>query len=451
MIPIEKSISLPLIALKSVMDYSYSGILVIDRNHRIIYINKWACEFLDLPMKECLNKLTTDYFPNSALVKAMEKGEFHKNRIGIRNNKTVVITRIPIYEHNKIIGAAALFQDVLHLQENEMEIRSMLANKGLLAKYNFSDIIYKSKIIADTINIAKTYAKTASTILISGESGTGKELFAQSIHNYSNRCNAPFVAINCATLPEAILESELFGYTEASFTGAKKGGKTGLFQQAHMGTIFLDEIAEIPPSVQAKLLRVLQERQIRPVGSDKVIPIDVRIISATNKDLFAEVRAGRFRLDLLYRINVLLLNIPPLRERREDIIEFANNYFTSRCPSLYKHNSSLINEVLKKLSNHDFLGNIRELENILERLSLILQNDDIYKDSASIMNNLIDVGLYQDDVSSQSNISTVIGNKEKQGLIDVLIRVNGSRAEACKELGISPATLWRKMKKHNIS
>lgn len=437
--------------LKIALDFSYSGVLVINKNHTIIYINHWASEFLDIPIEKSLYRKTTDFFPNSELVKVMESGEHQKNKVDIRNNKDVIVTRMPLYDGDEIIGAIALFQDVQHIQQNEMEIRSILTNKGFFAKYHFKDIIHSSKELEEAIETAKIYAQTSSSILIVGESGTGKELFAQSIHNCSERKDAPFVAINCATLPEGILESELFGYMEASFTGAKKGGKIGLFQHAHKGTLFLDEIGELPLIVQSKLLRVLQERQIRPVGSDKIIPIDVRIIAATNRNIFSEVQNGNFRLDLMYRLNVLNLCIPSLRERKDDIEVISKNYLSNRCPALYEKYKTLIQEILTKLTEYYFPGNIRELRNILERLSLILQHDITNNDVQSIINRIIDKQIYHTEENTDKSVFSIIENSEKQDIINVLLKVKGSRIDATKELGISNTTLWRKMKKHNIT
>ena len=442
---------LDLEVFKTVLNFSYSGIVVINKDKIIVNINKWAEEFLNMPIPEMLYKETTDFFPDSDLVKVLQTGEVHKNRLAIRNNKKIIINRIPIYSDNEIIGAVALFQDVNKIQENEMDIRNKIIDTGFFAKYNFDDIIHKSQNMADVIKIAKIYAKTSSAILINGESGTGKELFAQSIHNYSDRKDCPFVALNCTTLPESILESELFGYSEASFTGAKKGGKMGLFQQAHKGTIFLDEIGEIPLSVQAKLLRVLQEKQIRPIGSNKIIPVDVRIISATNKNLIEEVEKGNFRLDLMYRLNVLNLKIPPLRERKEDIILFSINYFTKINHASYSKNKKTIMNILDLLSNHDFPGNIRELENVLSRLTLLLEANLLKDDLNMVIDQLIDKYSSSSIQNINNNVSLTLENTEKQEIIDLLIQMKGSKNDVAKHMGISRSTLWKKIKKYNIN
>src|SRR5690625_3003716 len=199
------------------------------------------------------------------------------------------------------------------------EIRSELYQRRFFAKYQFDDIISRSDKMEQLITLAKAYAISESNILIYGESGTGKELIAQSIHNESKRRTGPFIAVNCAALPENLLESELFGYEDGAFTGAKKGGKPGLFEMAHGGTIFLDEVGDITPSLQARLLRVLQEKEVRRIGGERIISVDIRVLSATNKDLLASVEDGEFRRDLYYRLNVLHLYNLPLRERVEDI------------------------------------------------------------------------------------------------------------------------------------
>ena len=223
-------------------------------------------------------------------------------------------------------GALIFIKNVDRIMEEESRIRRDLVEKGLTAKYSFRDILGHSAAIRDNIRMAERYSKVNSNVLIIGETGTGKELFAHSIHQMSKRSRQPFVALNCAALPESLLESELFGYEAGAFSGAVKGGKMGLFELAHKGTIFLDEIGEIPIALQAKLLRVLQEKEIRRIGSTSVHPIDVRVISATNINIEEKIREGQFRSDLYYRLNLLDIYIPPLRERKEDIQELVDAY-----------------------------------------------------------------------------------------------------------------------------
>jgi transcriptional regulator with PAS, ATPase and Fis domain len=223
----------------------------------------------------------------------------------------------------------------------------------------------------ECIKLSKKVAKSDLTVLITGESGTGKELFAQSIHNASLRKNGPFVAINCAAVPESLLESELFGYESGAFTGARKEGKAGLFEQANMGTIFLDEIGDMPLTLQARLLRVLQERQVMRIGSDRLINVDIRIIAATNKNLIKMIEKGQFREDLFYRINVLPINIPPVRERKEDIIPLIKCYMER------KKDIKLSDEVVEVLMNYSWPGNIREIQNVASYINIMSNNEEV--------------------------------------------------------------------------
>jgi transcriptional regulator with PAS, ATPase and Fis domain len=242
----------------------------------------------------------------------------------------------------------------------------------LKSKYQFDDLIGRSQSFQNAKKLAERISVSQSSVLLIGESGTGKELFAHAIHNNSMRAYHPFVPINCASIPEQLLESELFGYEAGSFTGAKKGGKKGLFEAAKQGTIFLDEIGDMPLTMQSKLLRALQEKEIMPVGGQKAIPIDVRIIAATHRDLEKMVEEGEFRQDLYYRLNVIKIDIPPLRNRKGDIGLLANKLVKKLEKKFYRRGTVLSGEVLAKLQQHSWPGNIRELENVLERAINVL-------------------------------------------------------------------------------
>lgn len=434
--------------LKSVVDFSSNGVLIINSDSKIIYINDWAAKFLGLEgIDDMMYKKTTIFFPTSRLVKVMESGVEQRNVLDVRLGKHLVVSRLPIFSNNKIIGAVAIFQGVKEVQDNEMEIRKTLIQKGLTAKYSFEDILYKSKWMEKIIKTAKLYSETDLPILITGESGTGKELFAQSIHKNSSRRSAPFLAINCAALPESVFEAELFGYAEASFTGAQKGGKKGLFQQAHKGTIFLDEIGELPLPVQSKLLRVLEEKQVHPVGSDTLINIDVRVIVATNRDLIQEAEKGNFRLDLLHRLNTLTLSIPPLRHRSEDVEVLARNFLGKKYPKLYSENKVIVQQLLDQLKNHSLMGNVRELKNIIERFAILLNGGMISEDIDEVMRQVI----YQAQSHTNTDIAMQLEKEEIETIKNALISTKGNRAEAAKILGISESTLWRRIKKFNIS
>jgi transcriptional regulator with PAS, ATPase and Fis domain len=276
--------------------------------------------------------------------------------------------------------------------------------------------------------------------LITGESGTGKEMFAQSIHNLSERKNGPFVAVNCATIPENLLESELFGYEEGAFTGARKKGKAGLFTIAHKGTIFLDEITEMPPSLQARLLRIIQEKEVIPLGSEKIIPIDIRIIAATNKDLIAEVKKGNFRSDLYFRLSILNLKIPPLVARTGDISLLAD-HFTKIYSAKLNKNLKLTPKTFSLLEDYAWPGNIRELENIIERLCVISESRIRDEDLRAILTE-----LYGQEENSDRSIQQMT----RAHIQATLAACNGNRSLTAKKLGISRSSLWRRLKTHRV-
>jgi len=346
-------------ALKKVVKASTEGILLIDTEDEIVYCNSKAIQILGdrvgngIKLYECLDR---DMF------ELLESENFVQELIKI-DNEDVLVNKTVLYSLDEITGYYFSFNTVRNINEIRTDLSSHLREKGLFARYMFDTIVYKSEIMKICIDNAKKIALTDSTVLINGETGTGKELLAQSIHNYSKRSNKPFVAVNCAALPESLLESELFGYEGGAFTGSKKEGKLGIFEQANKGTIFLDEIGDMPLSLQARLLRVIQEKQIMRIGSNKVIDIDVRIITATNKILKHEVKKGNFREDLFYRLNVLPISIPPLRERPEDILVLFQHFIGA--------GSILTPEIKQHILNYSWPGNIRELKNVADYYKLM--------------------------------------------------------------------------------
>lgn len=361
---------------------------------------------------------------------------------------------IPVKIGDSIPGLVISFMNVTRIQQMEGRIRRQMSEKGLAARYTFQDIIHKSEALKRTIETAGRYAGVMSNILLVGETGTGKELFAQSIHNASARASSGFVAVNCAALPESLLESELFGYVEGAFTGSKKGGKMGLFELAHRGTLFLDEISEVPPAVQGKLLRVLQEREVRRVGGNTVISVDVRIIAATNKNLRKLVAEGKFREDLLYRLDVLRLYIPPLRKRREDIpmlFHYYLQYYSNRfgCPM-----PLLSGEAEQILVNYPFTGNIRELRNFAERLSVVHSGFMISGEDFTEILGQEDIdpadNREQDGETENPYRADGAGKQEKEYIQHMLSRHSYNRNETAKAMGIDRSTLWRKMKKYRL-
>lgn len=336
----------------SVINDSHSALIVTNEKYQLLFSNKKAKTLFNLKNDGTLVSLS-DLIDNNIVAKIKEE-VMPKSGI-IYHEIQYFVDKNPIMLLDEIMGYNIIFQNEKDLVDIEINAMKLLEKKGLYANYHFSDIVHESPLMKECINTAKTVALTDHTVLITGESGTGKELIAQSIHNYSQRRNMSFVAINCAALPESLLESELFGYEGGSFTGARKTGKLGLFEQANHGTIFLDEIGDISPQLQSRLLRVLQERQIMRIGSDRVIKINTRIIAATNKDLFSEVEKGNFRKDLFYRLNVITINIEPLRNRKEDILPLMSNFLDTK----YNQMTDLEK---KLLYTYSWPGNVRELE-----------------------------------------------------------------------------------------
>lgn len=346
--------------LQNVMESSAEGVVIVDNDYKIIYNNKKADDILNSQIQKG-KKL--DNYLTETICNIVKMGGFSQELIKI-NNEYILITKTIILSMDEIAGFYFNFNTAQNINESGTNLSTRLKKEGLYARYTFNDILHKTKIMEKCINVAKKVSKTNYTVLIMGETGTGKELMAQSIHNYSNRKNYPFVAINCAALPESLLESELFGYEGGAFTGSRSGGKIGLFEQANNGTIFLDEIGDMSFSLQTKFLRVLQEKQIMRIGSNTVIEINVRVITATNKDLIKEIKRNKFREDLYYRLNVFPIKLPPLRERKEDIFYIFSQFVQSDIKYLDEASAQV-------LCNHKWPGNLRELKNVADYFKLM--------------------------------------------------------------------------------
>lgn len=421
--------------LKTIIDFAHDGIIAVNEEGKISILNSSAKKVFNLKSDDVIGKSARDCIPNMAMDRVLKTGIPELGEIQDVNKNKVAANRIPIIVDGKTEGVVATFQDITQIQDLEKKIRANLARKGFTAKYNFNSIIYKSRSIGECIDIAKKYSSIESPVLILGQSGTGKELFAQSIHNMSSRRNGPFVAVNCSSFPESLLESELFGYAEGSFTGAKKGGKAGLFEQAHKGTIFLDEIGDLPFNFQARILRVLQEKEVMRIGDDKVIPIDIRVISATHKNIFEMIENGEFREDLFYRINVLPLEIPPLNERREDIPVLANFFLKHYSGKFSKLINNIEKDAMEYLYNYDYRGNVRELRGIVERSAALCSGNTIK----------IEDVRFKSRYKDQNELDGTIEYMENKYINKVLKQCNGNITAAAGVLGINRSTLWRKI------
>lgn len=430
----------------TIIDFVHDGVIAIDNSGYITVFNNASELITGYSKKEALGQKITEIIPETRLLGTLETEQQEIGDIQWLDDKTVIATnRVPVIVDGEIRGAVATYQDVTEVQKLEQKIRIRLSENGFIAQYTFDGIVHKSAVISECIKTAKKFAKYDASVLISGPSGVGKEQFAQSIHNASQRNNSPFVAINCAALPESLIESELFGYVEGSFTGAAKKGKAGLFEMAHGGTIFLDEISELPLALQGRLLRVLQEKQVMRIGDNKLIPVDVRIVCATNRDLRSLASQNLFRVDLYFRIAILGLFIPPLSERAEDI-ELLGTHFVEEYGRRYrKGRMTLAADALEYLRGYDYEGNVRELQGMIERAVVVCEGKIIGARDLLVT----PAGAHGTqtgwDNSSFSEGKT-LKSLESDYIDYVFKRTNGSIKESSAILGIDRTTLWRHIK-----
>ncbi|MED1782360.1 sigma 54-interacting transcriptional regulator [Brevibacillus fortis] len=425
------------IHIQAILDASHDGIIAVDRDSIIIGVNKNAMEILGLPGNIVGQKITR-YIPNSDMLRILATGKKEIGDIATILNRQIIINRLPIVVEGEIVGAVSTFKEITDIQKMEMRIRKQSMESGLEAKFRLEDIVGESPAIREAKEWAETFARTDATVLIQGETGTGKELFAQGIHLSSQRATGPFIPVNCAALPGNLLESELFGYEEGAFTGARKGGKPGLFELAHGGTLFLDEIGEMSIPIQALLLRILQEKKVRRISGERIVPVDVRIIAATNRDLERLVEEKQFRSDLYFRLNVLTLELPALRERIDDIPQLVASIIGEIKERENKRHLKVEEAVFHVLKQYDWPGNVRELRNVVERMVLLCKNEALSKeDAAFFAKKLYQRQSYRDQEEREAEV-----------IRKVLAETKGNKGEAAKILGMDRSTLWRKMKRY---
>ena len=416
--------------MKSLVNNTPDSLLIIDDKGKITAANHAASSFFRRP--DLVGMDAKELFPLE-IYSVCDDVEVVQT-IG---DQTVLITEHPVHIEGEKRATYVSLRLVEDIRRTEKKIRSKLQEKGLTAKYSFSDIVTEQVEMKQLVAKALRYAHVEGNVLLTGETGTGKELFVQSMHNASPRRDKPFVAVNCAALSEQLLESELFGYTEGSFTGAQKGGKTGLFELAQGGTIFLDEIGEMPIRFQAKLLRVIQEREIRKIGGDEFIPVDVRIMSATNQNIPDLIEKGLFRRDLYYRINLLTLHIPPLRERLDDIPAIFKRFVERKSKALNIVPPMVEKDALECLKGYSWPGNIRELRNVAERAVIFSSSNCITRDTLKE----IDVSVGEKKGSEEKKIP-LTSEELYRRYVESGLTLN----DFALSIGISRTTLWRKFK-----
>lgn len=443
---------------KAILEFSYDGIIALDNEGKITVFNKASEKISGWSAEQAIGQYITQIIPKAHCQKLLETGKAEIAELLEIGNSKVMANRVPILVDNVVEGVVTTFQEIERLQKLEGTMRRKLAERGFVAKYSFENILGNSPVIQEAINLAREYASVNSTVLIHGQTGSGKEMFAHSIHNASKRKNEPFVALNCAALPENLLESELFGYVEGAFTGARKAGKAGMFEMAHKGTLFLDEVGEMSPMLQARLLRVIEQGEVMRLGDSSIIPVDVRLITATHRNLKQMVKQSEFREDLYFRLNVLSLSVPSLRVRGKDILLIAFKFLKEFCFKRGKSVGKFSLEAERLLLTHSWPGNLRELRNAMERLALrpwkeeiqiedithaLLLSEEVPHINPSISEEHMDNQQKDNRDLRLSNQS--MSNVEKLIIQQVLEETGGNKTETARRLGISRTTLWRKL------
>ena len=437
----QEQLQIQLERYQNILDYTHDAIIAIDEKGRISTTNQIAEQMLQPAQPPFVGRPVEEVLPNTHMTNVLHTGEAEIGQMMNIHGTLVSTNRVPIRVGGQVKGVVATFQDIKTLQTAERNIRIKLHEKGLVAKYRFSDILGRSPAIRDAKRLSENFADAQFTVMLYGETGTGKEMFAQSIHNASPRRDGPFVAINCTALNRNLLESELFGYADSSFTGARRGGKAGLFETAHGGTVFLDEIGELPLEFQAPLLRVLQEKEVRRVGDDTVIPVDIRIIGATNRNLLQLVEEGKFRRDLYYRLNVLSVLVPPLRERGDDYLEIARCIYERVLPQHTEEEETVFLRVLDRCRSYAWPGNVRELTNLVERVSLLLHRGSREEEVVQLLN----VQWQETPPAAPLVPGSAPALLDREAVQEALRRNGGNLSRTAKTLGVSRSTLYRRL------
>ncbi len=450
--------------LASMMDRIFDPLpvplIMLDKDSKITMINQVFADFLGFSKDDIVGKpvLEVDKYSRFPYVFKTKKAEIAWKHT-FENGHTAIVHRLPVLDNKGEVKYAIgmvlfegieQFKDIItknKLLETELHLYKNQLKEMYGAKYSWDTIIGNSEKMSNAKFVGKRASSSISNVLILGESGTGKELFAHAIHNDSPRSFSPFVKINSAAIPSELLESELFGYDEGAFTGAKKGGKIGKFELANGGSIFLDEIGDMPLKMQAKLLRVLQEKEFERVGGNKVIKVDVRVIAATNKDLKKLINEGKFREDLYYRLNVMTIEIPPLKERYGDIEELVNLFLKKLSNQLGRYVTSISHKAMECLEGHSWPGNVRELENVLERAINLTDSD-------TILPVHLPVYLTQNTKIVMDGpirpLKEIIEDTEKEAIMMCLEYTEGNKLKTAKLLDISRSTLYDRMEKYGI-
>ncbi|HNI82332.1 MAG TPA: sigma 54-interacting transcriptional regulator [Rhodocyclaceae bacterium] len=434
------------------------GVVIVDRDARIVWMNdKYPRHLMVHDAADIIGRPVEEVIPNSLMRQVVSTGKPIMLDIMELGHESVVVMRLPVRdEHGDVIGGVGMviFDDARQLApvvSRFQSLRTELADtrrkldEARRSKYTFASFIGASPRCVAVKNKARRAARAASPVLILGETGTGKELLAHAIHAASPRAGGPFVAVNIAAVPETLLEAEFFGVAPGAYTGAERKGRSGKFELAQGGTLFLDEIGDMSPALQSKLLRALQEKEIEPVGSNRLISVDVRIIAATSRDLPKEIEAGRFRADLFYRLNVITLDVPPLRDRLDDLPFIAEALTDSLARQLDEPPRSLSRAALDYLAHHSWPGNVRELANVLERALLMSDADCLDQaDFEQVLPGLVRPPA-RPVAENARTLDQIQQATERQAIADAIAAAGGNKAQAARSLGISRASLYEKI------
>jgi len=448
--------------LNGILENPYIGIILVDTVGNINIVNKTYLEILGLTEEDVVDKHVLQVTPHSRLPEVLETKEVHLADHWPVNNHDTIVFRMPLYKDGVLIGAMGqslvldaagvrILSKKLRELEGELAVYKDVVNSIYTSKYCFDSIVGEDVTLRNVKSIALRAANTGSTILIRGESGTGKELFANAVHKAGPRSNQPFIRVNCAALPDHLLESELFGYEEGAFTGARKGGKPGKFELANRGTVFLDEIGDMPLAMQSKLLIVLQEREVERVGGTKPVHIDVQVIAATNRNLEEMMKKGKFREDLYYRLNVVTLNVPSLRQRPQDIPLLINDLLPKLQQRMHTQIEKVSPDALQLLTNYDWPGNVRELENLLERainFADLNQETCLTSEHFPFLSRLL-IPPNQ-GFEGVDNLGEAVEMLERETIQRVLNKTHNNKAQTAKILGINKSVLYRKLNKYDL-
>ncbi|PEB39593.1 MULTISPECIES: sigma-54-dependent Fis family transcriptional regulator [Bacillus] len=445
-------------------DTAYEGIAIVDENGVIQMFNDTYSRFVGVSKEEAIGQLAENVIENTRLPVVLKTGVPERNQVHRLQGQNLVVHRMPIWKQGRVIGAVGMLihegiSDIYKILERFDQKDSAvkpLFSKPKKKQIRFEDILGESQTISETKKMARKAARSKASVLITGESGVGKEQFARAIHDTGITKNGPFISVNCAAIPDNLLESELFGYAEGAFTGAKKNGKAGKFELANHGTLFLDEIGDMSLLTQVKILRVLQEREIERIGGTHPIPVDFRLIAATNKDLKQMVREGTFREDLYHRLHVIPIHIPPLRFRKQDIPLIVEEHLQKLCQMYGAKEKTLDKEVLRLMFHYNWPGNVRELINVLERLFAL--SDDVHIRAKDLPEEFYYRDMEQkklvpmiQSLPAKQEAMKVVREEEERGLIErVLKEAKGNKSKAAALLGISRATLYNKLSRFKI-